>query len=172
MRLILLLELFGIAFSIAETSLPYGIVNFVTSCDSTVASDFNMAMSKLYSFWYSEAHSDFDSIIKRDNTCCMAYWGAASSFNHPNWDYIEDDRLRTAEEYIKRALNCASKNPLKVTDRELGYINSMAMYLNTSDPALAAFPPLRLQTFVSATKELVFDPYYDIDENAGYKYYF
>jgi hypothetical protein len=150
-----------------EEVFPYGVVNFITSCDSTLTQDFNLAVSKLYSFWYSEARADFDTIISRDANCCMAYWGAASSYNHPNWDFIEDDRLRVAELYMKQSSKCAANNPTKITDRELGYIKSMAMFVNTSDPVLAASPPLRLQTFVDAMKELVYDPFIDSDENAG-----
>eukprot|EP00602_Paraphysomonas_sp_CaronLab_P005248 CAMPEP_0185037884 /NCGR_PEP_ID=MMETSP1103-20130426/32887_1 /TAXON_ID=36769 /ORGANISM="Paraphysomonas bandaiensis, Strain Caron Lab Isolate" /LENGTH=556 /DNA_ID=CAMNT_0027576069 /DNA_START=29 /DNA_END=1699 /DNA_ORIENTATION=+ len=152
---------------LGDDPLPYGVVNFKTSCADTVEEDFNTAVSMMYSFWYSESLIMFDDIISRDPKCCMAYWGAAMTYNHPVWDFIEDDRLEAAGEYSSKATSCATTS--SITDRELGYIESLAVYMNTSDPTITD-PAKRLQKYADAVNWKVYQPYDPIDENAGVIY--
>lgn len=147
-----------------DSSLPYGAVNFTTSCDPRVEDDFNTAVSMMYSFWYSESLILFNDISARDPNCCMSYWGAAATYNHPVWDFIQDDRLAAAGGYAEQASTCAQTN--QVTARELGYIDSMTVYMDTSNPALND-PATRLQAYVDDFNSRVYIPFGTIDENAG-----
>ena len=60
-----------------------GNVRFVTSCHQAVRNQFNSAVSALHSFWFSEAIKVFDSVLKADPQCAMAYWGLGMSY----WGY-------------------------------------------------------------------------------------
>lgn len=151
----------------AEEPLPYGDVNFATSCSSDSTQDFNTAVSLVYSFWYDESLKAFDTLIAHEPTCCMAYWGAAMTFNHPIWDFIPDDRLALAEKYSASATACAEQN--KVTDRELGYLAALSVYMNTTDPVVKE-PSARLQAYADTFKSRVYEPYGATDENAGVLY--
>ena len=155
----------GLSISAGDDPLPYGSVNFPTSCSSDVQNDFNTAVSLLYSFWYSEALKEFSSITDREPTCCMAYWGAAMTFNHPIWDFMDDNRLALAESYSAQGYDCTRENP-EITARELGYLKSLADYVNTSDPTIVE-PAQRLHKYADSIYENVYQPYGASDENAG-----
>lgn len=147
----------------------YGVVNFNTSCSESVVDYFNTATSMLYSFWYSESLSSYLDIIDQDSSCCMAYWGAAMTYNHPVWDYLSDERLETASQYSKQASECADNMSGSISDREIAYIKALMIYYDTTDPELNE-PAVRLQTYANAFKELVYQPYGSTDENAGIIY--
>jgi hypothetical protein len=153
----------SVVAALGDEPMPYGVVDFKTSCQESVTADFNTAVSMLYSFWYDESFSSFNNIFSRDPSCCMALWGASMTFSHPIWDFMEDDRLAAASKYANRATECAANN--NITTREKGYIHSLAVYMNTTDPSLA--PATRLQMFADAVKEEVYRPFDAIDENAG-----
>ena len=51
----------------------YGNVSFDTSCSPTVADQFNIGLSLLYSFEYSDALAIFQSIAADEPSCCVAY---------------------------------------------------------------------------------------------------
>lgn len=65
----------GLTLSCAQ----YGHVDFKTSCAPSIAKDFNTALSKLYSFEYGDARSDFNRLTSIDSSCCIAYFMAAAS---------------------------------------------------------------------------------------------
>ena len=142
-----------------------GDVSFETSCSDAVTEDFNTAMSMLYSFWYSESLTKFDDIISREPSCCMAYYGAAMTYNHPIWDFITDDRLAAAEGYAVRASDCVTR--AAVTPREVAYIDALGVYMNTTNPAVQD-PATRLRSYADAFNEKVYRPFGPSDENAGY----
>ncbi len=129
---------------ISPSSNQYGAVHFPTSCNPAVEEQFDIAMSKLYSFWYSDARKDFNAISLAEPDCCMSYWGAANTYNHPIWDFIEDDRLSKAENLSSYAIQCFQKAGSLITKREMSYIEAFAAYVNTSDLNIIE-PAKRLQ---------------------------
>jgi len=148
----------------------FGTVNFETSCDNQFQEKFNIALSKLYSFWYDEALRDFDDIYRNDNNCCIALFMAASTLTRPIWYFISDSQLALAESYSINATACAQREKLIPTSpRERAYIAALAVYTNTSDPAVAE-PASRLSYYAKALKEKVYDQYLNEDENAGIIY--
>ena len=59
-------------------------VKFENSCAAAVKPDFNKGVALLHSFWFPQATAMFDSILTRDATCAMAYWGKAlASWGNP-----------------------------------------------------------------------------------------
>ena len=122
----------------------------------------------LYSFWYGRAKDEFDSIIEKDPSCCIAYSMVVSTFFHPIWNFISETDLATAEEYSIRATSCALNNS-RTTDREKAYVGAISVFSNTSDPNLAD-PASRLASYAQAMRERVYIPYVETDENAGILY--
>ena len=57
-----------------------GTVHFTTSCSTAVAPEFNRGVALLHSFWFSAAVRSFNTVLKSDPTCAMAYWGIAMSW--------------------------------------------------------------------------------------------
>jgi hypothetical protein len=56
-----------------------GTVRFVTSCTSGAQKEFDRAVALLHSFQFSRAIEGFNSTLKADSSCAMAYWGIALS---------------------------------------------------------------------------------------------
>ena len=54
-----------------------GSVTFPTSCDPRVQADFERGVAMLHSYWFNYAGKVFQSVLERDPTCAMAYWGIA-----------------------------------------------------------------------------------------------
>ena len=54
-----------------------GTVSFETSCTPAVKDDFNHAVAELHSFWFPEARTGFEGVLKADPGCAVAYWGIA-----------------------------------------------------------------------------------------------
>ena len=50
----------------AKNPIKAGTVNFETSCNPAVKDDFNLAVAELHSFWFPEARSIFESVLKKD----------------------------------------------------------------------------------------------------------
>ena len=56
-----------------------GTVHFAISCNEAAQAEFNRAVALLHSFQFSRAIAGFDSVLRADATCGMAYWGIALS---------------------------------------------------------------------------------------------
>jgi hypothetical protein len=145
----------------------YGAVVFKTSCNPSVADDFNTAVSMFYSFWYSQSLSTFQNIYASDSSCCMALWGAAYTYSHPIWDFISPSRLASAANYSQQATACATKYSTTLTPLEKAYIEALAVYYNESDHSN---PATVLRNYANALKEKVVIPYSTIDDNVGVLY--
>jgi len=163
----LVIQVLLLATSPSYADNSYGDVNFETSCSAAVQGDFNTALSMMYSFWYSESLLLFDDVLARDPQCCMAHWGAAMTYSHPVWDFIQDSRLAEAAARSDQAAACASSTTL--TARELAYLGSLAVYTNLTDPAVE-LPADRLQVYADNLLANVYEPYGSSDSNAGIMY--
>ncbi len=56
-----------------------GTVKFETTCQPSVAPDFDRAVALLHSFWFWAAVDGFTKVAAADPTCGIAYWGLALS---------------------------------------------------------------------------------------------
>src|SRR5262249_26766589 len=56
-----------------------GSVHFVTSCSADAQADFARGMLYQHSFWYRASQKSFESALKKDPQCAIAYWGIALS---------------------------------------------------------------------------------------------
>ena len=81
----------------------FGDVKFSLSCDVSVRKTFDLALSLLHSFQYSEAEKAFVKIIDVDSECAMAYWGVAMSIYHAAWFPPSEDELIKASKILKVA---------------------------------------------------------------------
>ena len=54
-----------------------GKVHFPTSCDPAVEQQFDRAMALLHSFWAKDAIAGFNTVLRQDPGCAIAYWGIA-----------------------------------------------------------------------------------------------
>ena len=136
----------------------FGTVSFSQSCSEKTRPDFNLAISLLHSFEYTEAEKVFAKVIDQDPQCVMAYWGAAMSNFHPLWSPPSPAELEKGARIITLARTIL---PDKST-RESDYIEAIATIYdewNTLDHRA------RLLKFEKASQAL-YEKYTDDDEAA------
>ncbi|MGB5170323.1 MAG: hypothetical protein WBN11_09650 [Eudoraea sp.] len=102
----------------------FGEVNFLLSCGEDTQSEFNLAISLLHSFEYTEAEKAFVRVIDQDPSCAMAYWGIAMSNFHPLW------YPPSKEELIKgsKILEIANELPQNTEVKE--YLEAVSSFYN------------------------------------------
>jgi tetratricopeptide (TPR) repeat protein len=54
-----------------------GKVTFPTTCSPSVQAEFESGVAMLHSYWFNYAGKTFQSVLQKDPTCAMAYWGIA-----------------------------------------------------------------------------------------------
>jgi tetratricopeptide (TPR) repeat protein len=81
----------------------FGEVNFTLGCDPNTAEAFNLALSLLHSFEYTEAEKAFVQVIDQDPGCAMAYWGVAMSNFHPLWAPPSREELQKGSQILEIA---------------------------------------------------------------------
>ncbi|MEJ7758024.1 MAG: hypothetical protein WKF55_00395 [Gemmatimonadaceae bacterium] len=101
-----------------------GTVNFATSCNPGVTSQFNRAVALLHSFEFGAAIKAFEGVIATDSSCAMAYWGIALS----RWSNPMAAGSRSPQQLLqgRLAVEAANRVAARATDRERGYINAVA----------------------------------------------
>ena len=102
----------------------FGDVNFSLSCDVSVRKTFDLALSLLHSFQYSEAEKAFVKIIDIDADCAMAYWGVAMSIYHAAWFPPSEAELIKASKILKIA------ESINVNTKEKDYLDAIAAFYN------------------------------------------
>lgn len=101
-----------------------GIVHFPVSCTPAAQQQFDVAVSKLHSFWYPEDFQAFAEVAHADPTCAMAYWGMAMSRRtNPLVDAPDRVVLQEGLDAIAKAKTAAAK-----TQRERDYIAAIETY--------------------------------------------
>src|SRR5262249_17558506 len=56
-----------------------GTVHFATSCAPATTQEFDRSVALLHSFEFGASIAGFQSVLAKDSTCAMAYWGIALS---------------------------------------------------------------------------------------------
>ncbi len=107
---------------------PNQALRFPTSCDPSVAGDFDRAIELLHSFEYPESERVFRAIVERAPTCAMARWGVAMNLWHPLWE------LPSAATLAEGAALLQDIDTAELTAREAGYIDALRrFYTNVDD---------------------------------------
>lgn len=102
----------------------FGEISFVSSCDVKVQETFDLAISLLHSFEYTEAEKAFAKVIDADPECAMAYWGVAMSNFHSLWMQSGTDYLEKGSKVLEIARS------LPTGEREKDYIAALSGFYN------------------------------------------
>ncbi|MEO7157413.1 MAG: hypothetical protein ABI039_07635 [Vicinamibacterales bacterium] len=106
-----------------------GTVNFETSCNPAVKTTFNEAVALLHSFWFAESRAIFESVVKDDPNCAIAYWGIAlTHWGNPFAGQRAPQTIANGKAAIDKGL--AAGTP---TTREKGYLDAVAILFSSSD---------------------------------------
>jgi hypothetical protein len=110
--------------------LKLGTVHFETSCSPSAQPIFNRAVALLHSFEFGQAIAGFNTTLKADSTCGMAYWGLALSA----WSNPFAAGIRTSKQ-IETALAALqhAKAARKMTRREKIYVGAVAYLYEDAD---------------------------------------
>jgi tetratricopeptide (TPR) repeat protein len=111
-----------------ESDEKLGTVRFATSCNDMAQTEFNRAVALLHSFQFSRAIAGFDSVLREDATCGIAYWGIAlSDWSNPFAPGTKDKgQLQAGRASAERG-----KATGATTERERAYIAAVGkLYSN------------------------------------------
>jgi tetratricopeptide (TPR) repeat protein len=106
-----------------------GTVNFDTSCAPATKTQFNEAVALLHSFWFAESRAIFESVLKADPNCAIAYWGIAlTHWGNPFAGQRSAQTIATGKAAIDKALATGTPTP-----REKGYLDAVAILFSSND---------------------------------------
>ncbi|HEY4677503.1 MAG TPA: hypothetical protein VIJ01_10095 [Candidatus Angelobacter sp.] len=101
-----------------------GTVAFSTSCDKAGQPQFNRAVALMHSFEFARAIEAFNSILAKDPSCAISYWGIAlSSWGNP---FAAGLKAQTQLEKGLKAVESGRAAAAK-TERERAYIDAVAL---------------------------------------------
>ena len=100
-----------------------GEVHFATSCNEPAQREFNRAVALLHSFQFSTAIEGFNSVLREDPTCAIAYWGIAlSDWSNPFAPGQRDTRqLQLGRQSAEQGKKLGAR-----TDRERAYLEAVS----------------------------------------------
>lgn len=100
-----------------------GTVAFSTSCDKAGQPQFNRAVALMHSFEFANAIEAFNSVLAKDPSCAISYWGIALS----NWGNPFAAGLKAPAQLEKglKAVQSGRAAAAK-TERERAYIEAVA----------------------------------------------
>ena len=132
-------------------------VKFETSCAPAVRDDFHKAVALLHSFWFPQAVSAFEAILKRDPGCAMAHWGIAlSTWGNPFAGIKNPKIVEQTRAVIERAKTTGSPTP-----RERAFIDAVAQLTTDTTPGTHA---ARIGAYEAAMAKVAAD--YPADKEA------
>ena len=108
-----------------------GTVHFATSCSPGAQPIFNRAVALLHSFEFAQAIEGFNSVLKSDSTCGIAYWGIAlSDWGNPFAPGIKQpNQIAAGLDAVQHAKTTGSK-----TQREKMYEGAVSfLYEDAAD---------------------------------------
>jgi tetratricopeptide (TPR) repeat protein len=108
-----------------------GTVDFTTSCNPSTKTKFNEAVALLHSFWFAESRGVFESVLKDDPNCAIAYWGIAlTHWGNPFGGLRQPQTIATGKAVIDKGLATGSPTP-----REKAYLEAVAILFSSPDVA-------------------------------------
>lgn len=106
-----------------------GTVDFSTSCNPATKTKFNEAVALLHSFWFAESRAVFESVLKDDANCAIAYWAIAlTHWGNPFGGLRQPQTIANGKAAIDKGL--ATGSP---TAREKGYLDAVAILFSSAD---------------------------------------
>lgn len=115
-------------------------VRFDTSCAPAVRGDFNTAVAMYHSFWFPEAIKMFQSILQRDPSCALAFWGIAmAQWGNPYAGLKGAPVIKAGSATMEKARTLAAEASAKAarapTPRERALIDAVGVLYSSPDPA-------------------------------------
>jgi tetratricopeptide (TPR) repeat protein len=106
-----------------------GKVAFPTSCSPAVQQEFERGVAMLHSYWFNYAGKTFRSVLERDPSCAIAYWGIAldllgNTLSAPP----SADAARSAWDMLERARAVPARAP-----RERDWLDAIRTYFRDFD---------------------------------------
>jgi tetratricopeptide (TPR) repeat protein len=107
-----------------RSATPVGRVHFDNSCSPGVRGVIDQGVASVYSFWFPEARKLFETAVRRDPGCAVAYWGQAMA----DYEQIvgsglpQGEQLRDGQQALAKA-NAAHNT----TPREQSYVDAIAI---------------------------------------------
>jgi hypothetical protein len=107
----------------AATDEKLGTVHFATSCSPAAQKQFDRAVALLHSFEFRQAIDGFNSALKTDSSCAIAYWGISlSQWSNPFAAALKaPSQLQDGRQAAERGLATEAK-----TDRERSYLTAVS----------------------------------------------
>lgn len=106
-------------------------VRFDSSCAAAVRGDFNTAVAMYHSFWFPEAIKMYQSILQRDPSCALAYWGIAmAQWGNPYAGIKGAPVIKAGTATMEKARSVGTPTP-----RERALIEAVGVLYSSSDPA-------------------------------------
>ena len=106
-----------------------GTVSFATSCSPAVTADFNRAVALLHSFEFRPAMNVFESVLARDSSCAIAYWGIAlCHWGNPFAGLKSGPLIERGRAAAAAGLSSGTPTP-----RERGYLAAVAELFENAD---------------------------------------
>ena len=104
-----------------------GTVHFATSCAPDAQKTFNTAVALLHSFQFASAIQEFNTTLKQDPACGIAYWGIAlSQWSNPFATGMKDpSQLLAGRETVQKGKTIGAK-----TERERAYLAAVSNLYN------------------------------------------
>jgi tetratricopeptide (TPR) repeat protein len=136
-----------------------GTVSFPVSCGAGTQAAFDRGVALLHDFWYAEAETQFQRIVKADPTCAMAYWGVAMSSFHQIWDRPDAASRALGWKEMQAAEALSVK-----TAREKAYVAALADFYR---PGKAEYPE-RVAAYSDAMEKVYVTYPEDVDAGAFY----
>ena len=131
-------------------------VRFETSCAAAVRADFNTAVAMYHSFWFPEAIKTFESILTRDPSCALAYWGIAmAQWGNPYAGIKGAPVIKAGSATMEKARATSAPTP-----RERALIDAVGALYSSPDPATHRD---RVLTYEAAMQKIAADHPKDIE---------
>jgi tetratricopeptide (TPR) repeat protein len=105
-----------------------GKVHFETSCNDEAQKAFDRGMLYQHSFWYRASQKMFESTLKADPACSIAYWGIALSLLWNPHTAPPVKNLAEGAAAIEKARTVGFK-----TEREQGYVDALGVMYKDYD---------------------------------------
>ncbi|HEX7284504.1 MAG TPA: hypothetical protein VF239_20780 [Vicinamibacterales bacterium] len=106
-----------------------GTVDFTTSCNPATKTKFNEAVALLHSFWFAESRAIFESVLKDDPNCAIAYWGIAlTHWGNPFGGLRQPQTITLGKAVVDKGLATGTPTP-----REKAYLEAVAILFSSSD---------------------------------------
>jgi tetratricopeptide (TPR) repeat protein len=124
-----------------------------------VQTQFVRGVALLHDFWYGEARSQFERIVKADPACAMAHWGVAMSIYHQIWDRPDAKTMAQGWSAMQ-----AAKNHPATPLRERAYIEALSNFYRPGPAGYQA----RVDAYAAAMAKLYAANPSDTDAGAFY----